>query len=195
MKGKISEVFKSIQGEGPYQGNLQVFVRFFGCNLKCSFCDTKLDRYNEKTVLELLEDICVYKDYHSLSLTGGEPLLQLDFFREFAQTLKRKNKIVYLETNGTLCQNLKKIIDYVDIIAMDFKLPSSAGMKSHWQEHKQFLTIAKKKEIFVKAVVNHGTLIEDIFSSINIIKEVNPETMFILQPENPFEGLLVPKLE
>ncbi len=54
MQAKISEIFKSIQGEGPYQGINQVFVRFFGCNLCCRFCDTKPNSFALKDTQELL---------------------------------------------------------------------------------------------------------------------------------------------
>ncbi|MCM8763078.1 MAG: 7-carboxy-7-deazaguanine synthase QueE, partial [Candidatus Omnitrophica bacterium] len=77
MQAKIAEIFKSIQGEGIYQGREQVFVRFYGCNLKCQFCDTPLTHYEELRPEELLNRINIFGvDYHSLSLTGGEPLLQ-----------------------------------------------------------------------------------------------------------------------
>jgi len=195
MKAKISEVFKSIQGEGPYQGFVQVFVRFFGCNLSCDFCDTKLKRWTEESIESLLEKIFVLDTCHSVSLTGGEPLLQLDFLKELAIELKNKGKTVYLETNGILYRNLEKIIDYVDIIAMDFKLPSSTAAKVFWQMHKEFLKIALKKEVFVKAVVNSSTELSDIIESIKIIKELKPDLCFVLQPQNPFEYFLGGKLK
>jgi len=149
MKAKISEVFKSIQGEGLYQGKDQLFVRFFGCNLDCSFCDTKLSSYKQLSLDELLGQIATFSDYHSLSLTGGEPLLQIDFLKELVEQLKKDGKIVYLETNGSLYQNLTRVIDNIDIIAMDFKLSSSTGMKDFWFEHREFLKVAKTREVFV----------------------------------------------
>jgi hypothetical protein len=73
---------------------------------------------------------------------------------------------------------------------MDFKLPSSTFSKDLWQEHKSFLKIAAKKDVFVKAVVGKATLIEDIYMAIEIIREVKPDLYFVLQPQNPFEDLL-----
>lgn len=194
MKGKISEVFKSIQGEGIYQGISQVFVRFFGCNLKCSFCDTKTEYYEEKTFSDLLKEIRLYDTYHSISLTGGEPLVQFDFLKELLRQLKKERKCLYLETNGILHRDLAGIIDYIDIIAMDFKLPSTAGTGNCWKEHKEFLKIGRMKKIFIKAVVGTNTQIEDIYRSIKIINEVDKGLCFILQPQNPFEDLLERKL-
>lgn len=195
MKARISEVFKSIQGEGPYQGSNQVFVRFFGCNLKCRFCDTQLDLFEIKTISELLKDIYAYGNYHPVSLTGGEPLLQVKFLKELTGDLQKKNISIYLETNGTLVDNLLEIIDNIDIIAMDFKLPSSTGMKGYWTEHKEFLKIAEKKNIFIKAVITRETAAEDILKAAQIIKEVSADTLFIMQPENPYEGELTGKLK
>ena len=82
IKGRISDVFESIQGEGPYVGERQIFVRLFGCNLNCKFCDTKLERFDEYTAPELLDRILEFRgNYHSISFTGGEPLLQKDFLK------------------------------------------------------------------------------------------------------------------
>jgi organic radical activating enzyme len=127
MKAKISEIFKSIQGEGVYQGTEQVFVRFFGCNVHCSFCDTRLNNYSEKTVEEVLKDILLLGECGAVSLTGGEPLIYADFIKILAAGLKASGKTIYLETNGILHENLKEVIDLTDVIAMDFKLPSSTG--------------------------------------------------------------------
>ncbi|MDD4954508.1 MAG: 7-carboxy-7-deazaguanine synthase QueE [Candidatus Omnitrophica bacterium] len=194
MKAKISEIFKSIQGEGVYQGVEQVFVRFYGCNVHCSFCDTKLTGYSEKTVNEVLDDIVSLGECGSVSLTGGEPLVQADYVKILSAKLKAMGKIVYLETNGIMYESLKEVIDYIDVVSMDFKLPSSTKLINFWQEHERFLEVAKAKEVFVKAVIGKGTEREDIIESIRIIKRIKPDTPFVLQPQNPFEELLSEKL-
>lgn len=194
MKAKISEIFKSIQGEGVYQGQEQTFVRFYGCNLKCVFCDTKLDAYSEKTVEEVFEKICSFDSVASVSLTGGEPLLNWKFIKSLSPLLSGAGLLIHLETNGTLYNNLKEVIDCIDVVAMDFKFPSSTKNLEVWKEHKEFLRIALQKEVFVKAVIGKDTTCEDVFESIKIIKELKANIPFILQPENPFENLLVPKL-
>ncbi|MCF7907535.1 MAG: 7-carboxy-7-deazaguanine synthase QueE [Candidatus Omnitrophica bacterium] len=193
-KGKISEIFKSIQGEGLYQGQAQVFVRFFGCNLTCRFCDTKLDSYQEFSIDELMSKIAFFDNYHSVSLTGGEPLVQVEFLRELSQRLKKAGKLVYLETNGTLYQNLKQVIDSIDIVAMDFKLPSSTESKDFWFMHREFLKVAQTKEVFIKAVIGKASRVEDLRIALAVIKEVNKDLLFVLQPENPYEEELKGKL-
>ncbi|MFA5272013.1 MAG: 7-carboxy-7-deazaguanine synthase QueE [Candidatus Omnitrophota bacterium] len=194
MKAKISEIFKSIQGEGIYQGEEQIFVRFYGCNLKCSFCDTKLDSCKEKTVEEVFKEICSFDSFASVSLTGGEPLLNWKFIKLLSPFLSGAGKSIHLETNGILYHNLKEIIDCVDVVAMDFKFPSSTGAGEFWNQHREFLKIALQKQVFIKAVIGKDTTCEDVFESIKIIKELKANIPFILQPENPFENLLVPKL-
>ena len=195
MKAKISEIFKSIHGEGIYQGKEQVFVRFYGCGLNCSFCDTKLEFYQEKTVEEVLESISKYNNYHSISLTGGEPLLQIDFLIDLCHELKIRHETIYLETNGILHNNLRKIIDYIDIVAMDFKLPSSTRQAEYWSEHKEFLKTAIKKDVFIKAVIGEDTTTEDVTKAIKLIKEVRHDLCLVLQPQNPLEDLLEEKLQ
>lgn len=183
-KAKISEIFFSLQGEGIYFGIPQLFIRFYECNLSCVFCDTNLRRYRNYTVKGLMKELSKYrKPYHSLSLTGGEPLLQADFIREFLPEFKKKyRKPVYLETNGTLADALAGIIDYVDIVAMDFKLPSSTKGKSFWEEHEKSLRIARKKLVFVKAVVTPDTSPAEIVALSDIIERINKKIPVILQP-------------
>ncbi len=197
MKAKIAEIFKTIQGEGLYQGIPQLFIRFFGCNLKCTFCDTKLEYYKEKSLEDLLQELKLYGSCHSISLTGGEPLLQIDFLKKLLPALKEKEEIIYLESNGTLYKYLEEIIGCIDIIAMDFKLSSSTGLKDFWFAHREFLKVAnsKKKEVFIKALIGKKTLIDDVRIATAIIKEIRQDIPFILQPENPYENLLEDKLK
>jgi len=195
MKAKISEIFKSIQGEGVYQGQEQVFVRFYGCNLACSFCDTHLNSYTEKTVEEVINEIINLGECHSVSLTGGEPLLQQDFLNALAAGLKARGLRVYLETNGVLAENLRRVIDNLDIVSMDFKMPTSTGLKSYWAQHREFLKAASGKDVFVKAVVGRDTQLCDIRTAMAIIREVRPQTKFVLQPQNPFEDILTAKVK
>ncbi|MGD9014966.1 MAG: 7-carboxy-7-deazaguanine synthase QueE [Candidatus Omnitrophota bacterium] len=188
MKARIAEVFQSIQGEGVYLGKEQIFIRFYGCNLKgCSFCDTRLSSFNEYSPEDLLNNLKSYSNHcHSICLTGGEPLVQVDFLRQFLPLLKQAGFKLYLETNGTLPNALKDIINYIDFVAMDFKLPSSTGLRDFWQEHVAFLRLATKKEAFVKAVICNTTALADLEQAIRIISEVNQNIPFILQP-NTFQ--------
>lgn len=76
---EITEIFTSIQGEGEFVGYPCLFVRFAGCNLKCSFCDTDFSKKEEYTLSELIKTINYYveeQNYKFVVLTGGEPTLQ-----------------------------------------------------------------------------------------------------------------------
>ena len=192
IKAKILEIFQSIQGEGKYVGINQVFVRFFGCNMHCVWCDTPYSigdsakttgKYKEYSIEQLFKEVKDSgKSCHSVSITGGEPLLQAKFLKEFLPAL-RKNRIkVYLDSNGTLPAELKELIDDIDIIAMDIKLPSSTEEKSFWKEHEEFLKVAVKKDVFIKTVVSSKTDKKDIMKAVNVVASVDPNVLLILQP-------------
>ncbi len=183
MKAKIAEIFESIQGEGIYTGVRQVFVRFFGCNMSCSYCDTRLATFREYSAAGLMEALAAFRGYHSLSLTGGEPLCQAEFLRVFLSRFKRVDNLVYLETNGSLVHELVKVLDLVDIVAMDMKLPSSGGGAPWWRAHEEFLSLAKDKDVFVKMVVGDLTLQEDMLAARDVIRRVKPDVPVVLQPQ------------
>ena len=105
---KINEIFYSLQGEGYHTGTPAVFVRFSGCNLKCSFCDT---RHEEGTMMTDEEIIAEVKKYPAVMviLTGGEPSLWID--DNFIDLLHQAGKYVCIETNGT--RPLPASIDWI----------------------------------------------------------------------------------
>jgi 7-carboxy-7-deazaguanine synthase len=192
MKGRINEVFHSLQGEGLYAGEPQVFVRLYGCNLNCSYCDTPLRGFKEYEPQELFEQIKSYKEpVHSVAFTGGEPLLQKDFLQEVMRLTTEAGYKNYLETNGTLFFELRDVIDHVHIVAMDLKLSSSTGMGNLWWMHRKFLQIASRKEVFLKAIVCEATLDEDFCEALGLIKEVLPGSVLVLQPNNFQYGTLL----
>lgn len=188
-KAKINEIFYSYQGEGPYQGTPQVFVRFSGCNLKCKFCDTKHYSHMIYNVDDLLKEVLPLASQcspeHGIAITGGEPLCQAGFLLDFLPILKQKGCKIYLETNGILHDELEELLPYIDIIAMDFKLPSSTGLKPYWKEHEKFLKIALSKNVFVKAVVTDKTTQIDWQKSVDIVYRIAPQLLLVLQPITP----------
>ena len=98
MNVKVKEIFSSIQGEGPVVGYKQLFIRFCNCNLKCNYCDTEFDKTNseEFSPQELYKKITSeynLKTFHSISLTGGEPLLSAEFLKEFLPLIKRQTQL------------------------------------------------------------------------------------------------------
>ena len=190
VKAEITDLFSSIQGEGIFVGAKQIFVRFRQCNLACSFCDEPW-RHEPRTLspLELLTEVKFLDlnkgPHHSISLTGGEPLMYTDYLKVFLKLLRKEGLKAYLETNGTLPDELGEVIDLVDIIAMDFKLPSSTGLGPYWDEHTSFLKIAVKKNVFVKIVVAPSTTRDDIERSVAIIKDLKKDVPLIIQPVTP----------
>jgi organic radical activating enzyme len=189
MNARIIEIFKSVQGEGKYLGVTQVFVRFFECNMHCVWCDTPHSigdttrHYKEFSLEKLVGEIKKFgNDFHSVSLTGGEPLMQAEFINMLTPVLRSLRMPVYLETNGVLPQELASVIDGIDIIAMDIKLPSSTGCQAYWQEHEDFIKIAKKKDFFIKTVISNKTTLEDVKRASDMVSRIAPDTLFILQP-------------
>lgn len=189
-KAEITEIFSSIQGEGIFSGARQIFVRFRSCNMRCAYCDEKRDgAAKEYTAEELIKEVRFLDvqngAHHSVSLTGGEPLMYADFLCEFLVQLKRYGFKTYLETNGTLPKELSRVINQIDIIAMDFKLPSSTLDKDYWAEHLDFLKTASRKMVFVKAVITPMTGPDEILRVMETIKKVNDRIPLILQPATP----------
>jgi len=203
MACPVTEIFSSVQGEGLLVGCRQVFVRLHGCNLQCSFCDTpsvqepgfcRIEQHpgqrdfkivpNPLTVKEVAAAVYAYdlSVHHSVSLTGGEPLLQTSFIRELAPLLKGTRRGIYLETNGTLPEELARVIDLVDIVGMDIKLPSVSGLPPFWEEHRYFLKIAAQKQVYVKVVVGEGTVEAEIEKAAALINEVGAGIAMIIQP-------------
>lgn len=184
MKTKIKEIFSSIQGEGPVVGYKQLFIRFCGCNLHCEYCDTE---FNDKNALEYTphELLCKInseydlQSFHSISLTGGEPLLSIEFLKEFLPLIKEKTKI-YLETNATLFKNLDEIKKYIDIISADIKLHSATGLETS-KLHKQFFEKCHGIETFAKIVFDENISDCEIRNCIELAKPYNLE--LILQPK------------
>jgi len=193
IKAEVTEIFSSIQGEGIFIGAKQIFVRFKKCNLNCRFCDEPKDleakRYDPLGLAKEIRRLDTERGpHHSVSLTGGEPLLYWDFLKIFLKLMKKdRNFKSYLETNGTLPHELSKIIDLVDIVAMDFKLPSSTGEAVYWREHADFLRIASKKKVFVKAVVTAETTKEDVEKAVQLVKKAHKNIPFIIQPVSPIK--------
>ncbi|MBJ6749337.1 7-carboxy-7-deazaguanine synthase QueE [Geomonas anaerohicana] len=212
LQAPLVECFSSIQGEGVLVGLRQVFLRFSGCNLDCKFCDTPgMSAVPEECLLELtpgrrdffkvpnpvpLERVATLIEswtaawpgiHHSISVTGGEPLLFGTLLEEWLPVLKKLLPI-YLETNGTLPEALAPLIPHLDSIGMDIKLPSSTGCPELWDQHHAFLELAAMKDVFVKIVVGQETEDWEIQRSCAMIASVDPGIPLILQPVTRPDG-------
>lgn len=209
----LIELFSSIQGEGMLVGYRQVFLRFAGCNLDCHYCDTDFRRPDQchletvpgsgtmettrnpvtlELVLERLMQWCseLPGAHHSLSLTGGEPLLHAETLDSWLVPLRRFMPI-YLETNGTLPEALARLVDRLDWVAMDIKTASLTGVTTPWEEHRRFLQLASCANCFVKLVVGPQTLEEEVRQAAELVQNCDPEIPLILQPltVSPGKGL------
>ena len=128
----VVEKFVSINGEGAHAGELAAFIRFKGCNLGCTYCDTKWANrsgavytdYDAGTLAKWVEEAQVY----NVTLTGGEPLLQ-DEIDELIELLTKQGKRVEIETNGSIPLDRLAETQHRPVFTMDYKLPSS-GMET-----------------------------------------------------------------
>ena len=111
----IIEKFVSIDGEGPTAGELATFIRFQGCNLRCSWCDTTYS-FDKSEITEVLSAEEIY-DYikstgvSNVTLTGGEPLFQKNIDEVLSLLNDDKNLVVHIETNGAI--ELEDIVEFM----------------------------------------------------------------------------------
>jgi len=175
---KVSEIFYSIEGEGIEIGRPEIFIRLAGCNLRCSWCDTKyaLENGKERSIKEIVTEARKYP-CKSVSITGGEPLLQKEELLELVNRLKALSYWIQINTNGTVFD--EEIFRLVDLISMDCKCPSS-GMKSDFNVLQKTLKLFEPKTQFkfiVSNVKDYEYAKETVFSFLQGASNV------IFQPE------------
>ena len=128
----VVEKFVSINGEGAHAGELAAFIRVKGCNLGCSYCDTKWA--NQSAAISAcctpdeLAGWVERRGVKNVTLTGGEPLLQEDI-SELVDLLLAQGRRVEIETNGSIPLDRFAKRELRPVFTMDYKLPSS-GMES-----------------------------------------------------------------
>jgi 7-carboxy-7-deazaguanine synthase len=165
---KVAEIFSSIQGEGLRQGEPTLFVRLSGCNLECSFCDTKYAwrKGKDYSTVQILEEIKKQRRRFPakwVCLTGGEPLLQ--DMADLVQKLKEEKFKIQVETNATIFRSLP--VDWYSI--------------SPKPEKYFFRPEYKKKAKEVKLVVTKGLNID----TVQKLRQEFPEKIpILLQPQS-----------
>src|SRR6185503_7919716 len=201
-QGYLLEMFSSWQGEGPYAGLKQIFVRLSGCHLRCVYCDTPeswersgswtfggATRKNPVTVAETLDAIRSLGPHPSVSLTGGEPVIQAEFVREVALGVRAMGMRTYLDTSGTLADRLAVCADAIDTFAFDIKLPSCPGVRADEDDVRRCLELARGRDAFVKIVVMQDSREDEIVRAVRLVP---PEMTLILQLATPIHPSVVP---
>lgn len=195
---QVVEKFVSINGEGMRVGELSVFIRFRGCNLMCSYCDTTWANepfvdYTEETPEEIFRYI-KGTGIKNVTITGGEPLLQKDVDRFIGLILSGGDYRVEVETNGSV--DISRFENSPAVVTMDYKLPSSGFEESMLTENFEHL----KKEDSVKFVA--GSLVDleralDIINEYNLTEKCNviiSPVFGMIKPENIVEFMKRNKL-
>ena len=117
----IVEIFHSVQGEGFHSGIPHVFIRFGGCNLRCTWCDTDFDQYEKMKASEIVTEVLQY-DCKRIIFTGGEPMLQ-DLW-PLHRLFKQRGFDLSVESNGTI-EIPEGLLDWICISPKDQVYPNS----------------------------------------------------------------------
>lgn len=208
----LYEAYSSIQGEGPWVGVRQVFLRTAGCSLGCTYCDT-LDakRFSPEhflvetdpgagefvshpnpvdldVALDAVDDLwtgCT----HSVSITGGEPM-QFPGLVDLAEGLKARDRPIYLETAGSSLEVARKLAGTVDYLSLDVKLPSHRAVPDKDQADliDKELSVLKVlteagAEAYAKLVLLAETTEEELTT---VLERLRPAGVpVVLQPVTP----------
>ncbi len=151
IKIKVSEIFTSFQGEGPYIGTPATFLRLYGCNLNCQWCDTDISTYEILSVDDVAEILITQMDFNNIKLlviTGGEPTLQMEEIKRLIKELPEDIKI-QLETNGSIFEYLPEM-EYV--------------VSPKEDKEKVFENYYKYENVFFKFVITSQEDIDEVIS-------------------------------
>ncbi len=183
---RITEIFSSLQGEGPLAGQRHLFVRFESCHMACAYCDESRKKGRRMSLEEVLNEVQRFErregPHACVSLTGGEPLLYADFIIPFCAKLRRQGFPVLLETSGVLWRQLSKVLKCCDMIAMDLKLASVTRQCDFFDAHKKFLQLAAKRTVYLKAVISRGVDVRDFERHVRMAARIAPRATLFLQP-------------
>lgn len=137
---RIIEKFISINGEGMKQGELAIFIRLAGCNLRCTYCDTTYSFINPTYTEETIEEIvnyCIASGINNITLTGGEPLIHSDV-EELIRELYKNKFNIEVETNGSIDISKYKDLDKISF-TLDYKTGCSKMSKFMNFENYKYL--------------------------------------------------------
>jgi 7-carboxy-7-deazaguanine synthase len=147
----ISEVFYSVQGEGPQIGMPAWFIRLSGCNLACDYCDSKYAKDGKemtiKDIIKRIDNQC-----QNVVITGGEPLLQPEI-EDLVKELTHQGKTIYIETNGTIFRPL--IVGFCTFIVSpkpDFLNARYLDVLRKWSQHATFKFVIRDRADFDQAL-------------------------------------------
>lgn len=198
-KVQLSEIFTSVEGEGPFFGTKTMFVRMAGCHLGCHWCDTghALDMksgrsYSINEVKGLIVQLLQPSTY-KINFTGGEPLIQYEAVSELAEFLKQEKGLrTYIESSCFDSSRFAKVLPYIDICKIEFKMSDSKVVRQEY--YNDFLgneikclklAISQRKTTYVKIVVTNST---DIIEFRNIVSKIFENSTagdligFVIQP-------------
>jgi organic radical activating enzyme len=191
---QIKEIFTSIQGEGHLVGYTQLFIRFCKCDFNCKNCDTDYkpdttcDTYTANSLAERLKSYDT-KNVHSICLTGGEALMEVDFLKEF---LRNVSLPVYLETNAAMPEAFEEIVNMIKYVSANLKLPSATGCEDCFDRHAEFLRLCKRtrKDFYIKVPFDENITDYEIDQCVKMAKENDVE--IVLQPITKNGKIIVP---
>lgn len=207
----VSEVFSAIQGEGALVGHRQVFLRLTGCPLRCAYCDQPeaLEKRPGPCVVEqtpgardfvtvdsplttgrtvdAVDRLWQALPHHSVSVTGGEPLMQSGRLVALLPQLRARGHRIFLETSGTLVEGYRRVAPFVDHVSMDVKLDSVDGQGVPIETHARFLeaVAASDAAAYAKVVLGPSTDPDELVGAVRALAAVAPGIEVFLQPVSP----------
>ncbi|CAB50311.1 7-carboxy-7-deazaguanine synthase QueE [Pyrococcus abyssi] len=218
VKVILAEIFNSWQGEGGSVegsafGRRQIFIRFAGCDLRCSWCDSKafIDaskvkrwrievepfsrkfeyRENPASLDEVIKVVLSLDtgDVHSISYTGGEPTLQIKGLKALMKELKEVGFDNFLETHGGFPEFIREVAHLTDYASVDIKDESAKATKD-WRSlvlrEIESIRILKGAgaRVYAKLVVTQETKLENVRWYAELLKGLAP---LAIQPREPID--------